>query len=648
MNHQFDALLKAVLKDIKTRHTKGARAFEQYRATLSEPFHFYVGPRVRGTRERYDAEVAALHVLSTIASLRYEQNGCVLNFWETPDASIYDWYELPADLYRRVLDCAATDTPLALLDQAAEWILAQCKRDYLGEFYTPSVFAEHLVDGLSLTPNAFLSARLVDPACGSGNLLGQVAVRVLRAMEAGEADATAVAFHLNEFFYGFDVHPVAVQLTRLRLILAFLPLLATLPKRQASKLLLFSNIKRLDPLAEPLSYWGLLAKYQYVVGNPPFSKIISERVPYIGHYANILHGQPNLYQLFLWWSAQALVPGGRVAFLTPQSFRSGAYFDKLRLELSTTCDLVAITQFADRDAFEGVDSPLMIAVLQKKGGPEHRDSRHVQIRVSRNGNGLDTAPIARVSQNAILRANGHGLIWHLSDQPTDFKLLGKINLLAQTQSTAREQFEFRNGHFVWNQHKDLLHFTPIDGAIPLIYSSSAHRFMFTFPVEAFLNKSRKQFARVAASVRHLQWFGPCVLVKRTTPKKWGHRVIATLLPYNFYTQYPAYFVENHVNVIQPAAHTPAPLLTGLVGWLNSRLLSFVFQMMNGSAHLSLQELISFPMPSPLIAQLASSTQDLMRATGERRERLWTDLNQFIYDYFELNDHERARINSWIV
>lgn len=648
MNHQFDTLLKAVLKDIRTCHTKGARTFEQYRATLSEPFHYYVGPRVRGTRERYDAEVAALHVLSAIASFRCEQYGCTLNFWKKPGASLYDWYNLPTDLNKRILDSAGIETPQVLLDQAAEWILTQGKRDHLGEFYTPSVFAEHLVDGLSLTPNAILSARLVDPACGSGNLLGRVATRVLRAVEAGQVDPTAVALHLGEFFHGFDVHPVAVQLTQLRLIFAFLPLLATLPKYQAAKLLSFPNIKRLDPLVEPFIHWGSFAKYQYVVGNPPFSKIVSERVPHLGYYADVLHGQPNLYQLFLWWSVQALVPGGGVAFLMPQSFRSGAYFDKLRLELAATCDLVAITQFEDRDAFEGVDSPLMIVVLQKKDNREQGNSRPVQIRVSRNGGGLGVVPVATVPQNAILRVNGHGPIWHLSDKPIDFDLLEKIDLLAQSRPTAHEQLEFRNGGFVWNQHKALLHLTAVERAIPLIYSSAAHRFMFTFPVEVFPNKPRKQFVRVTVAIQHLQRSGQCVLVKRTTPKKWGHRVIAALLPASFHTQYPVYFVENHVNVIRMGVNTSTSLLTGMTGWLNSRLLSFVFQTMNGSAHLSLQELMSLPMPTPLIVQLAPLTQDLIQANGEQRERLWTDLNQLIYDYFELSVHERERVDSWII
>jgi len=264
------------------------------------------------------------------------------------------------------------------------------------------------------------------------------------------------------------------------------------------------------------------------------------------------------------------MPGGRISFLLPQSFRSGAYFEKLRTELAKTCDIVAITQFADqRNVFDDVNSPLMIVVLQKRAESEGTSDHKIQMRISANGRRLSETPAVYVPQNLVLRQNGHGPVWYLSDKVSDYDLLEKISYLAETQTSARGHFQFQNGGFVWNQHKQLLHQTQIQGAIPLIFSRSIDHFRLEFPAQRSTATLEKQFARSTAAVEHLKLAGPCVLVKRTTSKKWGHRITATSLPTSFRRKYPEFFSENHVNVILPINRLGLNLLPGLARWLNT-------------------------------------------------------------------------------
>jgi len=87
-----------------------------------------------------------------------------------------------------------------------------------------------------------------------------------------------------------------------------------------------------------------------------------------------------------------------------------------------------------------------------------------------------------------------------------------------------------------------------------------------------------------------------VLIKRTTPEKEiGRRIIATLLPKDFLSDFPIYYAENHVNLIKLSEPScDVETLYGISVWLNSKLANFIFSMMNGSAHLSKFELDNMP------------------------------------------------------
>jgi N-6 DNA Methylase len=88
-------------------------------------------------------------------------------------------------------------------------------RHDLGEYYTPDWLAERTLREIGFGPGQ----SLLDPACGSGTFLF-TAVRLLR--EAG-VEGEALLRFVFENLAGSDVHPVAVMISKVNLVLALLP-----------------------------------------------------------------------------------------------------------------------------------------------------------------------------------------------------------------------------------------------------------------------------------------------------------------------------------------------------------------------------------------------------------------------------------------
>lgn len=606
-------------------------------------------------KERYWTELALLHLLVTLVERGLAWHGidAAFPFWTSRfEDQLYAWYEPTPRLDEEMRNWAERQVEDNKLLQAFSMVVGRAfpekeTRRALGEFYTPLPIAQHLTDSLQIEANwVAMRIKIVDPASGSGSLLGAIERCLIGAALANNISVHQTLQQLSDALHGFDVQPCAVLLTRLWLMLGILPILdgsddaITIPS--------FPNVRLLDPLAEPDPYWDPSGQFDYVIANPPFSKLARNRVAFLDRYGDIIYGQPNLYQLFLWWAVRAVKPGGRIAFLMPQSFRSGLYFHKLRQQLASNCDLQAVTLFTSRiGIFNGVDSPLMTITLQKRPSPLPKASRNtVAVRVSPDGNDLAGLESLTVAREKVLRAHSYGPIWCISDQRIDYDLLEKVYAGATQLMDLADRFDVRNGGFVWNQHKSVLQPEARADAVPLLSAPSVSPFQFNFPIESLVKKKR-QFALVTPQVVELLRTGSSILVKRTTPKKRGRRIMAALIPEEFISDSPAFFVENHLNIIEALCDDDLALLNGLVGWLNSRLLNFVFHVMNGTSHISIFELNLLPLPISWLPQLANDVDELSQMHGTEGSTLWSALDRRIYDFYDLTDAERKRVDILI-
>lgn len=118
-----------------------------------------------------------------------------------------------------------------LRDFYQDLVPAQLRKS-LGEFYTPDWLVEFAVGKLGYSNDDWLSARVLDPTCGSGTFLLELIERKRNAAkEKGWQDEKTVEM-LIQTVWGFDLNPLAVQTSRVNFLIALADLLPSLKGKE--------------------------------------------------------------------------------------------------------------------------------------------------------------------------------------------------------------------------------------------------------------------------------------------------------------------------------------------------------------------------------------------------------------------------------
>ena len=531
---------------------------------------------------------------------------------------------------------------------------------YLGEFYTPLPIVKHLIDLSGFQEHELLKGyRIIDPACGGGIILTAIADRVISYAEEREDSPESVLQNLSQNMYGFDIQPAAIYITRSLLIYRCLRLLKKCDQIHLSPL--FPNIKLQDALLTHDQYSSRQDDlfqdlpnnkgFHYIIGNPPFMSVKGKKLDYLEHYEEVISGHPNLYQLFLWWAVRAAIKGGVVSFLLPQTMLAGAYSRTLRDQLENHVNLTSITRITDRKGVVGnVDQQMMAVCLKinesqsaKKNDSDEPAVANVNVRITRNGNELLDAKSLKVKHSRIAhKVEGSSVFWVISDNVFDYTICERLEKQCSPLVKLNE-FSCGNGGYVWNQNKELLSETYEDNSLPLISAASIELYGFNFPYVGSHASHKRLFSCQNKRVEKVMHSQPALLVQRTTPRKVGRRLIVGMPSDEFYADYPRYFLENHINYIKVRANDDKDLLYGLMGWLNSDLINFVFQLRNGNTHVSAFELGLFPVNLEMVKQLVDLTKAITDADTRERNGRIEILNETIYDWLNLGPRHRSRI-----
>jgi len=628
-------------------YTRGIDAFNSYYEIIQSLASPYVRNGFLDKKQaspRFISETAMLHMATTLFEEWCLQHniGTAEKYFSVHQEGVYfSWYKVSKKIKKQIIQWVKTNSDIQdapqVISLLAEKTLAGLQRRSLGEFYTPTKISEHLYTLTNFDACNITTQKVVDPACGSGNLLKVLVSDVVKLVKEGKIGAELTLQSLNDNVFGYDIQPVAILMTKLQLLLVSIPILERLNTGSANiyELLPFENIKLEDPLRNSKDYWDIFAKFDLVIGNPPYLKVIKDNLPFYKDFVEIFSGQPNLYQMFLWWAIKASRANGTVTFLIPQSIRSGQYFSKLRKEISKSCEIKAITCFtAQEGVFDSVKQQMMIISLKKN--KSQQEPPKVTVRKNSNGSGLaDLREIQLNQSQVVFQTNGEPL-WCVSDSEIDYQIFSKVYENTYLLKNL-ELVEILNGGFVWNQNKPSLRpqYISESNIVPLISAGSIGIHEFTFPPKDERFENRIFVERVYGSTE-LGYSTRSILIKRTTPQKMqGRRIVACELPLEFLSNYPVYFCENHVNLILPKNGSER-FLAGLTAWLNSRLANFLFGMMNGSSHLSKYELGLLPIPTELLIIL-----DNINPTD--KIELISKVDETIFSFYRFGDTQVRRI-----
>ncbi|OUM97186.1 MAG: hypothetical protein A9Z00_01775 [Thermobacillus sp. ZCTH02-B1] len=300
-------------------------------------------------------------------------------------------------------------------------------RKLTGAYYTPSAIVESLVyDALGEWPDTGGLPRVIDPCCGSGNVLIRVFLALKRRLTARGLDPREADRLLRErgTLAGCDIDDTAVCLARLNLALLAEPdgsgaLPAEFP------------IRRQDALHAPASEFPGDGRYDLVIGNPPwgfrFAPEEAERLQRRFRTASAFGTES--FGLFIEAGLSWLEDGGVLAYVLPESLLTVDRHAGTRRLIAEHAEMLGIALAGS--PFAGVSSPVVTLTLRKRPpAPEHtvavRDERgrteSIAQRRFRTNPGCAFNVRASGAEHAVLeRMRAAPGVWSLKDR-CDFAL----------------------------------------------------------------------------------------------------------------------------------------------------------------------------------------------------------------------------------
>jgi adenine-specific DNA-methyltransferase len=334
--------------------------------------------------------------------------------------------------------------------------------------------------------------------------------------------------------------------------------------------------------------------YDLAILNPPYFKL-QKNDPRALAAAEIVHGQPNIYSIFLAITASLLSECGVMVSITPRSFTTGDYFRRFREHLFSKVTPEAIHLFDSRqDAFRK-DAVLQenVIIRARKIAPDA--SLTVRVSTSSGTDDLRQREARSVPVSAVVDLKSRDLIFNIPAHDRDDEALSLVR--AWTDNLASLGLTVSTGPVVAFRAKDSLLKQPADDepAVPLLWLNHILPMEVVWPLEA---RQKAQYIRHDDSTHKL--LVPSenyVVLRRFSAKEDARRVIAAPLFGRDFSK-TAIGLENHLNYIyRTHGKITRQEAVGLAAVLGSSLVDRYFRVSNGNTQVNATELRALPLPS---------------------------------------------------
>ncbi len=476
--------------------------------------------------------------------------------------------------------------------------------DQIGQTYTDQKNAEHRKSyGLYLTPPpvaAFMAGmispretlRILDPAAGAGILLC-AAIEHLASCQKPPRFVEIVAYELDS--------NLATNLTKV------LDYLTTWAAGQG--IAIKTTIHRTDfILMEASALRHCTGEcFDAVIANPPYFKIGKDD-PRAVAACDVVHGQPNIYGLFMAVAAAMLRQGGDLVFITPRSFASGPYFQQFRRRFFSMVRPLRTHIFASRrDAFSRdavLQENVILYAIRDDEWKNNSIGLPFTISSSKGMGDLDQATEWPAALTDVIDITNLSRAFRLPACPEDEDILRRVD--SWTGSLHAYGLDISTGPVVPFRATEFLAEQASGVTVPLLWLNHVRAMNIQWP-----STSRKpQYIKNKLDSRRLLLpNNTYVLLRRFSSKEEARRMTAAPL---LASQIPAALIgiENHLNYIhRPGGTISEDEAFGLAALLNSALMDGYFRCTNGNTQVSATELRAIPLP-PLadIIQLGRSVR----------------------------------------
>ena len=488
---------------------------------------------------------------------------------------------------------ASSESPIDYADRVGAWYVARRSarsRKEHGLYLTPVAVAAHMAQRIEIEGPRL---RVLDPAAGAGVLC----CAIVEALASRTAKPCPAPLHVEIVAYEVD----RGLLAPLRAVFAHLSgwartrgLIVTAQAAGGD----FIAARAAEPRANGELFAGepSAAAFDVVIANPPYFKI-AKTDPRALALRAVVHGQPNIYALFMALGAALLRQGGQFVFITPRSFASGPYFRKFRGVFFGMIQPTEVHVFRSRrDAFRRDDVLQENIVLFGVRRDSWQQAAHAAQLLVTSSNGQDDVgrreecavrmgmAIDVQSVDKVLRLptceNDEAVVKMVDAWPNDLAALG-MNISTGPVVPFRAAKHIASTGSVPDMH------------VPLLWMNHVRPLRTTWPLARHKPEYIERDHTGALLVPSRNY----VLLRRFSAKEEPRRLVAA--PYLAATlSTPMVGFENHLNYV----HRPSGELTedeawGLATLYSSRLLDTYFRTINGNTQVSATELRAMPLPA---------------------------------------------------
>lgn len=458
-----------------------------------------------------------------------------------------------------------------------------------GQFFTPTAIARFMA---SLSDCRKAKLRILDPGCGTAILSCSLAESLITSNKtlseieliAYETDEKLISLAQKSLSYLKDW--LALREVRLN----FVVLVSDFVLSNSDTL---ENQNRRTEL------------FDVVISNPPYFKLPKTDGRVKAAYS-VVHGQPNIYSIFLYTAATLLETNGQLIFITPRSFASGYYFRLFRDKFFSLVQLEAVHLFDSRkDAFqkdEVLQENVIISARRKKANGKRAS---MTVSSSHGLKDLNQRQTREFYLDDLLNSKSYQKILHLPSSDVEAKVVrlfkswqGSLNAY-NIQISTGPVVSFRAKRFIHSETKAGLSLTP------LYWLHNASKMSLVWPIK---KNGKGEYIQVCdQSLPLLIPNKNYLFLRRFSSKDDASRLIAA--PYFADTiEADLIGVENHLNYIyRPNGHLDRNEILGLAALLNSTLFDTYFRTFNGNVNVSATELREMPLPPlEIIKQLGNA------------------------------------------
>lgn len=287
-----------------------------------------------------------------------------------------------------------------ILSGLSEFQLSKHSQKSNGVFHTDSRLSQFLANGISLQNSK--RPKVIDPACGSGMLLCQAALR-LRSLGLKNDEI------LSHCIFGADLSEDSTK--------AAIISLASMTSNAETIRKLARNILVGDSLERSTSSWKKLSGdgFDYIIANPPWERLrtisheISKSINPRNHYGDDIAasmrskieqsrkavseysekvtssavlqgaGDKDLYKLFLELAIKLRTDGGTLCVLVPAGLIRASSASRLRAELIQSSSTLEYVLFDNRPRYFAIDGRFKFLAVIAKHDVSRKSCRKVSL-----------------------------------------------------------------------------------------------------------------------------------------------------------------------------------------------------------------------------------------------------------------------------